>query len=317
RPQRPRGTRRLDAARAGRRIRRARGQAPRGRKERSALHPHRHPHRARVAGQGHPPREGARRRRGHRSRLAPDGGYDPPACRPQEAAAGVRLESQGLGPRARGVHAQHDPGRLPGARRPRGSAHRSPGVRPRLLDFEDGAGEEGVCEEGLDRDLRGELVRGGFPHGARDAGPRLDRNAGHDEEEARPMTTPVTSRHLADLIAARDSSLPLAAAALARVADERGRAAFSELAIAYREEFLTLRAHSREAGLPELGGLSVEEFRTSLRTSVLPRLALMNVVTYGTGALGDAAPIAFTVEAWGEIAADRAASADRLLDTAE
>ncbi len=131
------------------------------------------------------------------------------------------------------------------------------------------------------------------------------------------MTAPVSSRHLADLIAARDSSLPLAAAALARVADEGGRAAFSELAIAYREEFLTLRAHSREAGLPELGGLSVEEFRTSLRTSVLPRLALMKVVTYAAAALSDTAPIAFTVEAWGEIAADRAASADRLLDAAE
>ncbi len=85
------------------------------------------------------------------------------------------------------------------------------------------------------------------------------------------MTAPVSSRHLADLMAARDSSLPLAAAALARVADEAGRATFSELAIAYREEFLTLRAHSRDAGLPELEGLSVEEFRTSLRTSVLTR----------------------------------------------
>src|SRR5256886_12269227 len=72
-----------------------------------------------------------------------------------------------------------------------------------------------------------------------------------------------------------------------------------------------LRAHSRAAGLPELEGLSVEEFRTSLRTSVLPRLALMKVVTYAAGTLGDAAPIAFTVEAWGEIAADRAAGADR------
>jgi lipopolysaccharide export system ATP-binding protein len=131
------------------------------------------------------------------------------------------------------------------------------------------------------------------------------------------MTAPIASRHLADLIAARDSSLPLAAAALARVADERGHAAFSALAIAYREEFLTLRAHAREAGLPELGGLSVEEFRTSLRTSVLPRLALMKVVTYAAAALGDMAPIAFTVEAWEEIAADRAASADRLLDAAE
>ena len=48
------------------------------------------------------------------------------------------------------------------------------------------------------------------------------------------MTAPVSSRHLADLIAARDSSLPLAAAALARVADEQGHAPFSQLAIAYR-----------------------------------------------------------------------------------
>jgi lipopolysaccharide export system ATP-binding protein len=101
------------------------------------------------------------------------------------------------------------------------------------------------------------------------------------------------------------------------VADEQGHAAFSDLAIAYREEFLTLRAHSREAGLPELGGLSVEEFRTSLRTSVLPRLALMKVVTYPAAALGDTAPIAFTGEAWWEIAADRAGIADRLLDAAE
>jgi lipopolysaccharide export system ATP-binding protein len=131
------------------------------------------------------------------------------------------------------------------------------------------------------------------------------------------MTAPVSSHHLGDLIAARDSSLPLAAAALARVADEGGRAAFSDLAVAYREEFLTLRARSRDAGLPELGALSVEEFRTSLRTSVLPRLALMKVVTYQAAALGDAAPIAFTDDAWGEIVADRAGGADRLLDAAE
>ncbi len=131
------------------------------------------------------------------------------------------------------------------------------------------------------------------------------------------MTPPIASRHLADLIGARDSSLPLAAAALARVADDGGRATFSDLAVAYREEFLTLRAHSHEAGLPELGGLSVEEFRTSLRTSVLPRLALMKVVTYAAAGLGDTAPVAFTLEAWAEIAADRATTADRLLDAAE
>ncbi|HKW41270.1 MAG TPA: LPS export ABC transporter ATP-binding protein [Gemmatimonadales bacterium] len=122
---------------------------------------------------------------------------------------------------------------------------------------------------------------------------------------------------IADLLAARDSSLPLAAAALARVADEQGRSALGNLAIAYREEFLKLRAHSRGASLPELGGLSVEEFRANLRTSVLPRLALLQVVVYRVGALEDGAAVGFTAEAWGEIAADRAGTADRLLEAAE
>ena len=131
------------------------------------------------------------------------------------------------------------------------------------------------------------------------------------------MTTPATPHHLADLIGARDSSLPLAAAALARVADEHGRTVLGDLAIAYREEFLKLRAHSGGAGLPELGGLSVEEFRASLRTSVLPRLALMQIVTYAVTAVGDAAPIAFTADAWAEVLAARAGIADRLLDAAE
>ncbi len=122
---------------------------------------------------------------------------------------------------------------------------------------------------------------------------------------------------IADLFAARDSSLPLAAAALARVADERGRAAFGELAVAYREEFLKLRAHARGASLPELGGLSVEEFRTNLRTSMLPRLALMKIVAYPVGIPRDDTSIAFTPDAWTELGADGDGAADRLLDAAE
>jgi len=122
---------------------------------------------------------------------------------------------------------------------------------------------------------------------------------------------------IADLLAARDSSLPLAAAALARVADEHGRTAFGDLAIAYREEFLKLRAHSRGASLPELSGLSVEEFRTSLRTSMLPRLALMKIVAYPVGIPYDDTPIAFTSDVWTELGGDRAGAADRLLEAAE
>src|SRR5260370_16620867 len=94
------------------------------------------------------------------------------------------------------------------------------------------------------------------------------------------MTTPAVPRPLADVMAARDSSLPLAAAALARVADDQGRAALMDLAVAYREEFLKLRAHALTADLPELGALSVEEFRATLGASVLPPLALAPLLTY-------------------------------------
>src|SRR5438552_1846737 len=87
-------------------------------------------------------------------------------------------------------------------------------------------------------------------------------------------------------------------------------------AIAYREEFLKLRIHARSANLPELGGLSVEEFRTSLRTSVLPRLVVAQVVRYPNGLLADDALVAFTREAWEELQVVPGA-ADQLLDAAE
>src|SRR2546430_10284365 len=92
------------------------------------------------------------------------------------------------------------------------------------------------------------------------------------------MTSPGIPSRLPDLLAQRDSSLPLAAAALARIADEWGRTTFGDLAAAYREEFLQLRAHTRGASLPELSGLPLEEFRNSLRPSVPPRLRVMKGV---------------------------------------
>jgi len=76
----------------------------------------------------------------------------------------------------------------------------------------------------------------------------------------------------------------------------------------------------RGASLPELGGLSLEDFRNTLRSSVLPRLGVMKVVTYPVGPLFDDAPVAFTPEAWAELlqeTAGRGAAADRLLDAAQ
>ncbi len=132
------------------------------------------------------------------------------------------------------------------------------------------------------------------------------------------MTAQQPPQRLADLMAARDSSLPLAAAALARIADGRGGATLGELAIAYREEFLKLRARGAEGGLSELGALSMEQFRATLRTSVLPRLALLKVVEYPPlGVLSDLTPIMFTGDMWAEVVADRVEVADRLLEAAE
>src|SRR5207237_10412794 len=123
----------------------------------------------------------------------------------------------------------------------------------------------------------------------------------HGEEAPQTMTGPGIPSRLPDLLAQRDSSLPLAAAALARIADERGRTTFGDLAGAYREEFLQLRAHMRGASLPELGGMSLEDFRNSLRSSLLPRLGDMKVVTYPIAHLFADDPVAITPEAWDEM----------------
>src|SRR2546428_10224322 len=96
---------------------------------------------------------------------------------------------------------------------------------------------------------------------------------------------------LAELLVGRDPSLPLAAAALARIADGGGRAAFGDLAVAYREEFLKLWAHTRGGALPEAGNLSVDDARANLGSSVLPRLALTGAVVVPAGQLWHDAPV--------------------------
>jgi len=119
-----------------------------------------------------------------------------------------------------------------------------------------------------------------------------------------------------DLFAAKDSSLALAAGALARIADDQGRASFSDLAVAYREEFLTLRAHAK-GEMPDAGSLSVDDARAYLATSVLPRLAMLKVLVLPMGALWGDVPVAFAPDFWAGMPADRAAAAQYLLALAE
>ena len=119
-----------------------------------------------------------------------------------------------------------------------------------------------------------------------------------------------------DLFATRDSSLALAAAALARIADDHGRATFSDLAVAYREEFLKLRTHAK-GDAPDAGNLSVDDARAYLATSVLPRLAMLKVLVLPIGVLWGDAPVAFAPEIWTSMSSDRASAAQQFLALAE
>src|SRR2546425_682906 len=87
--------------------------------------------------------------------------------------------------------------------------------------------------------------------------------------------------------------------------------------IAYRDEFLKLRAYAKGSSLPEAGSLSVDDARTHLQTSVLPRLAVLKILAVPAGVLWSDAPVAFTPEAWREIPGDREPAAAQLLEAAE
>ena len=127
----------------------------------------------------------------------------------------------------------------------------------------------------------------------------------------------MTIERLSDLFASRDASLALAAAALAQIADDQGRATFSDLAVAYREAFLKLRAHAK-GETPETGGsLSVDDARSYLATSVLPRLAMLKVLVLPMGALWGDVPVAFAPEIWASMPADRGEAARYFLELAE
>ncbi|HXQ28032.1 MAG TPA: LPS export ABC transporter ATP-binding protein [Gemmatimonadales bacterium] len=117
---------------------------------------------------------------------------------------------------------------------------------------------------------------------------------------------------LTDLLATRDSSLALALAALVRIADEQGQAAFSELAIAYREAFLAMRDQAKGSGDP--GVLSVDEARAHLSESVLPRLSGLELVA-GNGAWSES-PVRFAQGVWSEVAGDRAGAVRQFLEVA-
>jgi lipopolysaccharide export system ATP-binding protein len=105
---------------------------------------------------------------------------------------------------------------------------------------------------------------------------------------------------LAALTASRDGSLMLATAALGRIADADGHATFRAFAIAYRVEYLRLRALQLGGAAHEGGSLSVDDARAYLATSVLPRLVALGVVAAPAGPPRDDTPVAFTPALWAD-----------------
>ena len=119
-----------------------------------------------------------------------------------------------------------------------------------------------------------------------------------------------------DLLNSRDPSVPLAVVALHTTADEDGTGYFGPLAVAYRDAYL----HARAATAGETGEshtLSVDDARQNLSASVLPRLALLGVVSVPKGELHGDTAIAFTPAMWRELSADPAGIAARLRQSAE
>jgi len=129
------------------------------------------------------------------------------------------------------------------------------------------------------------------------------------------VSQPLPSDAFPVLLDARDSSLPLAAAALVQVANAEGQAVFGALAVTYREDFLRVRAQVRGTTLQESGSLSVDDARENLRSSVLPRLARAGLVLlpaeWHDDALVTVAPFL-----WSTLAAEREVAAARLLNAA-
>jgi len=114
------------------------------------------------------------------------------------------------------------------------------------------------------------------------------------------VPTPPQPAPLAALHETRDGSLLLATAALGRIADAQGQATFRAFAIAYRVEYLRLRALQLGSTTPEGGSLSVDDARAYLASSVLPRLVALQVVTAPQGPPHDDTPVAFAPALWAE-----------------
>ncbi len=123
---------------------------------------------------------------------------------------------------------------------------------------------------------------------------------------------------LIDRLAHGDRSTALALTALICAADEHGSATLNDVAVNYRRDHLEAqRAAGRDADR-EAGELSMDQVRTHLATSVMPRLASDGVVALPAGGvLGLDARLQIAESLWVEMHAMRSEVADVLRHTGE
>jgi lipopolysaccharide export system ATP-binding protein len=125
-------------------------------------------------------------------------------------------------------------------------------------------------------------------------------------------------RELVNRLAGADRSAAFALHAILSEADESGYAPVNRVAIRFRDDFLdSLRARGEDA-TRESGRLSLDEVRSFLDTSVLPRLTGQNVIDYPVTLAGSSEPgMRVKPEVWASVAGVRAEFAERLKVTGE
>ena len=135
------------------------------------------------------------------------------------------------------------------------------------------------------------------------------------------MTGPINSpriQMLVDRLARGDRSTALALHAIITAADADGFARLDDVAVIYRRDHLAAqRAAGRDAER-EAGELSMDQVRSHLTTSVLPRLASEGVVALPAGSvLEPSVQLRITNALWAEISGMREEVADVLRHTGE
>jgi lipopolysaccharide export system ATP-binding protein len=123
---------------------------------------------------------------------------------------------------------------------------------------------------------------------------------------------------LVDRIAKGDRSIALALHALICAADARGEATFNDMAVCYRGDHLAAQRAAGKDSAREAGELSMDQVRSFLEKSVLPRLSSENVIVpRGDDTIEPDTPIRFAEPFWTEISKVRSELADMLRHTGE